>query len=368
MPLSQCASRPQSTCENDPVTTGTGDSKDPPPPQPYGWVVPFFRTYGAVAYAVAVGAFYVAGFLALNAFLATRGIYDFEFINPRIVLAGAGFCLFLICFYLFAGRAVLFTPKWLGEDLKQMNAGRARPFWSVLVFIYSFVHATFFVCFSAAIFVSIAVGHTYAYLFYSVIAIAFLVLYTLDILNLDIRHPRSTLVVRFVFEVAAIIVFFLQPNNGLLITAFFTYAAMFAFVNLVLDKFDRYIASADTIGFSVLYALLFTVIVVSTAYGALFYGSTSNKLGGARPLPVEFVLSADAKTAIGDSDIGRRLVAGRGDLLYQTDVFLYLLIDDRTIRVKSSDVVAMQVRIEDAPHRSLQQVLDDLFHRQTQKK
>lgn len=62
-------------------------------------------------YAFAVGVLYASGFLVLNSYLAKFGILDIDFINPRYFLAGATFVFFLVCFYLFAGRAVLLGQK-----------------------------------------------------------------------------------------------------------------------------------------------------------------------------------------------------------------------------------------------------------------
>ncbi len=119
-----------------------------------------FKEIGPASYAAVVGVLYVSGFLVLNSNLAKWGVTDIEFIDARYFLASASFAFYLVCFYLFAGRAALLTPKWLGEDLERINRGGQAPAWSFVAFIHSNITALFGGCLSAALFTLFAIGGT----------------------------------------------------------------------------------------------------------------------------------------------------------------------------------------------------------------
>lgn len=193
-------------------------------------LIPLLKQLGPSFYALAAVVLYVAGFLVLNSNLAKSGVVDIEFIDARYFLSGASFVFFLVCFYLFAGRAVLFTPKWLGENLKRVNKDNPRPFWSFVVFIHSFITATFFCCLSAALFTSFAIGSAESALFYAALAGAFFILYTFDVTNLDVKFPRFSETVTIVAKLIAIYAFFAHFGSGAMLTAFMIYITIFAFI------------------------------------------------------------------------------------------------------------------------------------------
>ncbi len=305
------------------------------------------KNHGPAAYGIAVATFYGAGFLSLNAYLGTRGIYDFEIISPRIILAGSGFFFYLLCFYIFAGRAVILTPKWLDEDFKSLNRSGPRPSWSLIAYIYSFVHLTFFCCFSAAIFSSLAIAQTEATLFYALLFAAFLIFYTFDVTNLDVRFPAVTLALRLIFECLAIWAFFANPLKHSSVIVFGTYVLLVMYINLVLDHFKRYGYSSDRIGFTISHGLT-VILAAAVAYGALFHGMVSNKLGGARPVPIEFVLSDQAKQAVAGTELEKVIATGKGDLVYQTEAFSYIVSGNQTVRFRTGDIVALRVKPEEA--------------------
>lgn len=257
----------------------------------------FLKELGPPFYALAVGALYVSGFLVLNSNLAKSGVLDIEFADARYFLAGANFVFFLVCFYLFAGRAVLFTPKWLREDLERMNKDNPTPFWSFIVFAHSLVTVTFFCCLSAALFTSIAIGGAESAVFYAALTGAFLVLYTFDITNLDVRLPRFSEAVTIVAKLIAIYAFFAHLGSGAMLTTFFSYVAILFFINLVLDGFTRYKLTRERMIFSGIYAVVF-LIGSAAGYDTLLYGQVSSKLGGASPQTVSVGISEETRKAL----------------------------------------------------------------------
>ncbi len=303
-------------------------------------LIPLIKQLGPSFYALAAGALYVSGFLVLNSNLAKFGVVDIEFIDAHYFLSGASFVFFLVCFYLFAGRAVLFTPKWVGEDLERVNKDNRRPFWSLIVFIHSFITATFFCCLSAALFTSLAIGSAESALFYAALAGAFLILFTFDVTNLDVKFPRFSETVTIVAKLIAVYAFFARFGSGAMLTAFMTYVTIFAFINLVLDGFARYKLTTDRVTFSGIYAVVI-LLAAAIGYGTLLYGQVSSKLGGARPQPVSLGLSEEARKALPTPFATSPDQVLEGKLIHQTPTFTYLVSAGHTVRVRTADVVAL---------------------------
>lgn len=303
-------------------------------------VLQLLKEVGPWFYALAIGTLYVSGFLVLNSNLAKFGVLDVEFLDARYFLAGASFILYLVCFYLFAGRAVLFTPKWLREDLERLNKDEPKPLWSFVVFAHSLITGTFFCCLSAALFTSFAIGSSETVVFYAVLAGAFLVLYTVDAMNLDIKFQRFAEAVTIVAKLVAIYAFFAHVGSGAMLDVLFSYVAIFFFINLVLDRFARYKATTDRLTFTGVYAVVF-LLGTAISYGTLFYGQVTTKLGGARPQTVMLGLSEEARKALPTSFATASNQILEGKLIHQTPTYIYIATSEHTIRFRASDVVTL---------------------------
>lgn len=303
-------------------------------------LIQLIKELGTSFYALAVGVVYVSGFLVLNSNLAKSGVVDIEFVDARYFLSGVSFLSFLVCFYLFAGRAVLFTPKWLEEDLARVNKENPRPFWSFVVFIHSFITATFFCCLSAALFTSLAISRAESTFFYAALVGAFLILYTFDVTNLDVRFPRFSETVTIVAKLIAIYAFFAHFGSGAMVTAFMSYVIIFFFINVVLDGFTRYKLTTDRVTFSGIYAVVF-LFATAIGYGTLLYGQVSSTLGGARPQTVLLGLSEEVRKALPSSFANASSQLLEGKLIHQTPTYTYIAASGHTIRLRATDVVAL---------------------------
>ena len=299
-----------------------------------------FKDFGPTAYAVAAAALYISGFLVHNSNLAQSGILDVEFIDARYLLAGASFTFYLVCFYLFAGRAVLFMKRWLGEDLYQVNKQNPAPVWSFVVFVHANVTALFFLCLSAALFTSFAIGSFETSGFYLALFSAFLVLYTFYVANWDVQFPRISAMITLVAKSIAIFVFFAYGKADVMHSIFYSYLTIFFFINLVLDVFNRYKVTNDRITFSGLYAI---VVLFGSAigFGSMFYGKVSPKLGGARPQAVTVGFSDDVRKTLSPKLLGSVGQFLDGKLVHQTPSYTYIVVSDRTIRFRAADVVTL---------------------------
>lgn len=308
-------------------------------------VVEHLNNSGPAVYAVFAGALYVLGFLVLNANLAKNGIVDYEFVDARYILSGAVFAFFLICFYLFAGRTVVHTPRWLGDDIKHyQNLGLGRK-WHLVIFIHSLVYAAFACCLSAALFSMMAFGNREAAFFYTILGCAFIVLYAFDTTNRDLNYPRIHLVVSLVIRLIAVIAFFANQETGMLGKTFGLTLALFCFINLALDTITRHGATADRLSFSGVYGIVM-LLTVATAFGTTIYGQVSSKIGGARPQNVLVALTKDTIASLPPNLVSGTPPLVPGKLIHQTEQYLYLLTTEQTIRVRNSDVVALVVMPE----------------------
>ena len=303
-------------------------------------LTPLLKELGPSFYALAVGALYVSGFLVLNSNLAKSGVLDIEFVDARYFLAGANFVFFLVCFYLFAGRAVLFTPKWLREDLERVSTDSPKPFWSFIVFAHSLITCTFFCCLSAALFTSIAIGFAESAVFSITLTGSFLVLCTFDLTNLDVRFPRFSETVAIVAKLIGIYAFFADFGSGAMLTAFFSYVVIFFFINQVVDGFTRYRLTTDRMTFSGIYAVVF-LISSAVGYGTLLYGQVSSKLGGVRPQTVSVGISEEARGALPSPFAASTSQILEGKLIHQTPAYTYIASSGHTVRLRTTDVVAL---------------------------
>ncbi len=305
-------------------------------------ILPLIREVGPWFYTIAVATLYVSGFLVLNANLAKYGVLDIEFVDARYFLAGACFAFYLVCFYLFAGRAVLFTPNWLREDLERTNKHTSRPVWSVVVFIHSIVTATFFCCLSSALFTSFAIDSAETAIFYAALAGAFLVLYTFDVTNLDVKFPRFSEAVTLSAKMAAIYAFFVFVGVGPLFTVFLSYITIFFFINLVLDGFKRYKHTADRMTFTAIYAVVF-LAGSAVGFGTLIYGQVTTKLGGAKPPSVSIGLTDEARKVLSATQSGPASPLFEGRLVHQTANHSYIEASGKTVRFRAADIITLTV-------------------------
>ncbi len=308
-------------------------------------------------WAVTVAGFYLSGFLVLNAHLAKYGLTDFDFIRGRYLLAAANFAIFVICFYLFAGRAIVLGQNWLVKDLQYINRQGSNRFWSLAVVIHSYVRLVFFVCLSSATYTSLALWQVETTLFYAMLSAAFLFSYTIDITNLDVRFYKINEIVQIGVKLSAILVFFFTPNSPNMKSVFLLYFVIVVYVNFVIDGFQRRKIDADRIIFSSIHCVV-ALLTIALMFGATFFGSVSSKLGGGRMQEVSLKLMDNVKGTLPSyvqmADDG--LI--KGQLIYQTEKYLYMIISGQTIRFRDDDVAIVSFKGEKRSHS--QDVLNNL--------
>jgi len=291
-------------------------------------------------YALAVGVLYSAGFLVLNSYLAKFGIFDIDFINPRYFIAGAGYIVFLVCFYLFAGRAIVQASKWVQLEVEKLTKDRPSYFWTIIAGIHGFANVIFACCLSAATFTLLAVGYAESSVFYAALGIGFIIGYPLDFTNLDVKYPRTSGIVMLATKSFAIYIFFASGGIGTTLAVFAIYFVILLFINLVIDNFVRYRTTTDQIAFTGIYAIVF-LLSSATTYGTLVFNQVSQKLGGARPQSVSVALSEETRRSLPISVETHDNKVLEGFLIHQTPSHTYISSSGHTIRLRDGDVVAI---------------------------
>ena len=288
------------------------------------------------ALAIGLAVVYISGFLVLNAYLNRFGVVEFDLVSSRYLVPGAIFIFYLVCFYLFAGRNIVFVKKWLGDDIKQLCETGAHPFWAFIAFIHSIVNMAFFLCLSAALFSSTAFFQSETSMFYGVLVIAFIFSYFFDLTNLDVRYPKANLIFQFIFKIPAIFVFFYFQETTKLTLLFFSYLGIVVYLNLVLDHLERYKLTADRLGFTSTYSIIF-IIIYAVSFGLLFYGDVSRKIGGGKAIHASIgfsknlIKSLSSNLEIKDNPI-------EAEILFVSNNHIFLETSGKTFRISEKEI------------------------------
>jgi hypothetical protein len=325
---------------NDPPSKTAGESN-------YGLAadaraISFVKDFGPWFYAGAVPTLYFLGFLVLNSHLAKRGILDAEFIAARYFLAGVVFFFYLLCFYLFAGRASILTPRWLDEEYEGTKRDITKPPWSHVVWIQSYV-SVFYSCYlSSVLFILIAIGNSGSVLYVAVLSIAFLI----GTPNLGLTLLQAYVLI--CARVAAILAFFILAalefyrGDGFMFMVFGTYFLMFVLIYQLVKAFTK----SKVIDDNMVFVGLCTVVILITiaiGFGALFYGKVAPNLGGARPQIVSISLSDEARIALPAPIAPPEGQLLEGMLIHQTASHIYIESSGRTVRLRTAGVVALVI-------------------------
>jgi hypothetical protein len=236
---------------------------------------------------------------------------------------------------------------WLSEDLEHINRDRRSGFWSLVVLINSFVNVAFMCCLSAAMYTSVALWQLETFFFYAALSVSFVISYTMDVTNLDIRYPRANELVQMAIRLWAIIVFFAAPDNWTLVGVFAIYLGTSLYINLVLDSFQRRRITSDRIAFSTVHTV-FVLLSTALAYGATYFGSVSSKLGGGRPQDAIVTVTPQTRNLIPESVPLTAAGGFTARLVYQTDKYLFVSFADSTLRLRSDDVALIAFKAQPA--------------------
>ena len=312
---------------------------------------------------------YLSGFVVLNAHLGQSGVYVLDVASLRYAIAGMPFVIFLVFWYLFPGRVIFHATQWLAEEIESASRTGLGGVWPAMCFLNMTARFVFMTCMAAAGFSFILMGNTEAVAFYRYMVVLFLIVYPWDFLNFDIRFPRVHIIFELTTRLLGSLLFFVgigltggpggdQGTVGILMAGaaaaassstmhvFFTFVALSAFFNLVLDSFERFKISGDRIAYNAVYTALF-VLLSAAIFGRLHYENIRTDFGGGQLQTVEMII-ADQAARNGLEEWGFDTTPFlKAELIYQDEREYVVDVEGQTIKLAREVVVGVRVVRED---------------------
>ncbi len=292
--------------------------------------------------AVFLGVIYLCGFLTLNSHLYKYGVVDLGIASTEYLVAGAVFVLYLTAYGILAGRSIILSKHWLGQHIDHLTEKKAPAVSPLIAFIHMFIELAFFHCLSAALFSIFAFSQIESVGFYAVLSFVFIISYSLDTLNWDVRHPFAHLIVDGILKLIAVFSFFYLSSGINMYTVFRAFLGYSICVNLVLDSFERYKLTKDRIVFNLGYTAIF-ILLSAVTFGSYVYGNVSKKIGGGKPLEMTIVLHEYSLMGHPCS-IKSPIV---GEVVYSTQDNVYIQIENDTLIIPRSSVKCMSFHEND---------------------
>ena len=286
---------------------------------------------------------YLSGFLGLNVHLGKHGVFDFDLASSRYLIVGVLFFSFLVFWYLFGGRAIIFGTKRLRNELALVERSDLGPVWKGLSYVNFLIELTFQHLLSAALFSHLILGDKEPTWFLRYLIVLFLILYPWDSLNLDRRFPRAHQILNLTTKTSAILLFLititlLSPTSIVLIN----FIVITFYANLVLDSMERFKITVDTLVYDITYTLIF-VLLFSAAFGAAHYEHITSAFGGGQLQPVEIIV-ADQTTREGLDAMGFRVTPLlKAELIHENHQELIVGVEGQTIRLPRKAISGIKV-------------------------
>lgn len=281
---------------------------------------------GTKSSALLLGVVYICGFLSLNSHFYKYGGIDLGIVSSEYLVAGSIFVLYLATYALFGGRAIFFMKTWMAKHIDHLTESNAPPIAPYFAFIHSFIELVFFHCLSAAIFSTYAFDQSESNEFYAALFGVFIISYTLDITNFDIRNPFTHTIIDSTLKAFAVYSFFNLSSSLNMFTVFITFGIFSFFINMLLDSIERYKITNDRIIFN---TVLIAVFFLGSAvlFGSSIYGNVSAKIGGGKSIEMEVGINRKSLGILGE-EYGSSVV---GNLIYSSPENIYLEINKKTV-------------------------------------
>ena len=283
------------------------------------------------------------GFLVLNAHLGKRGIFDFDLASSRYLIASVPFVVFLVCWYIFAGREIIFGKNWLSKEIALATRCGLGPIWKYLIFIKFFARLVFFTCLSAAFFSHAILGNKETEWVFRYLIILFLIACPWDFLNFDLRFPRTNQVFELTTKTLGIFVFFTTINFGTsTMLVFLHFAGISLYVNFVLDSLERFKITADLLTYDMIYTAVL-MLLLSTIFGVSHYGRIISVFGGGQLQRVEIMID-DQTVRNGLKDMGFEVTSSlKAELVHENHQEFIVDVEGQTIRLPRKIVAGIKM-------------------------
>lgn len=280
-----------------------------------------------------LGIVYLCGFLTLNAHLYQYGVVELGIASTEYLVSGAIFVLYLAVYGLFAGRSIVLSKNWLGQNIAQLREVSASAYSPLIASVHMLIVVVFFHCLSAALFSTFAFGQIESIGFYAVLSLVFIIGYGMDTSNWDVRHPFAHLIIDGVLKLIAVISFFFLSSGINIYIVFIAFFGYSLYINLVIDSFERYRVTKDRIVFNLGYAAIF-ILMAAVSFGSTIYGNVSKKIGGGKPLEMTIGLNDNSLESY-PSKVEYPII---GEVVYSTPDNVYIQVEENTLIIPRSSV------------------------------
>ena len=192
---------------------------------------------------------------------------------------------------------------------------------------------------AAALFSTSLMGSMEAMPFYYYLMVLFLVALPWDVLDLDVRYPRTNLLFELVAKVLGSLVFLagiilpgvihstedvpmavavmLTVFRSPTMSVFLFFWVLLAYVSLVIDSFERLKMTGDRLSYNLIYSVIF-VLLSSAGFGRLHYEHVESAFGGGEPRVVEILIDRqEIRDGLKDMDVDVNPIL-RGKLVHES--------------------------------------------------
>ena len=291
---------------------------------------------------IVISLIYIFGFLIVNASLKKYSILDVKVLNEEYLFAGGAYALFLITYFLLGGKSIFFVKERLTTNLEKIKGEKYRKGKSWLVFIDTiFINTIYQNVLSSYLFYSIMIlkGKDLKFLLY--ISLSFLICYTIDVNDFDLKYYIPSLVIESIIKVFGIILFFYLMRGMELIIIFSIYISLTFFINLMLDTFDRYEKTKIQVICSGIF-LIISFLIVTPLFGTILYEDISYKLLRKNNKVIEVYFDKETLN-LTQNKYANPL---QGQVIYTSNDYLYLKIKDDIFTIPKKGIKLIKSKLK----------------------
>lgn len=107
------------------------------------------------------------------------------------------------------------------------------------------------------------------------------------------------------------------------------------------------------------------VLILALGFGATLFGQVLTKIGGGRPLDITFSLAQETRSVLPESLVPKGKGSLNGQLVHQTEKYLYVNIADKTVRLRADDIAVIVLK-PPQPWESFSTKLREIFKQNPQ--
>lgn len=281
---------------------------------------------------------YVAGFIALNAYLGKYGAFDMAILNSHYLTVGVLYFIFLAIWYFLPGRIIIPIDPDPFED-KECSLP------------YLIYRVLYLVCISSALFSIVLLGRAEPILFlaYAVI-IAWVDHFLVNMWESPRFYNRFPLADRLYYmlfepvtKIIGIAIFFLIIDlSSPAILVFVHFFLISVYIFLVLRSIEKFENTTERFAYTLTHSVVF-LLLTSVAFGWLQHGHVKSVFGGGELRPLEIIV-IDQTVSEGLQSMGFEVTPNlKANRVYENQEEIVVTVNDSTIRLNKNTIGGFRV-------------------------